>query len=59
MIISWNGINEPIETKKAFGFKYDKFILWFPKSQIEVNRDARIADIPDWLYDKKIDEVLK
>lgn len=54
MIISWNKDNEPIETKKAYGFKYNKAILWFPKSQIKIDRDARIANVPDWLYDKKV-----
>jgi len=63
MIISWEENNKPIQTEKAIGFKIKhnelEKIMWIPKSQIKNNLkpDSKMADIPDWLYDKKIDEL--
>lgn len=63
MIISWEDDNKPIQTEKAIGFKIKhndtEKIMWIPKSQIKNNfkPTSKMADIPDWLYDKKIDEL--
>lgn len=63
MIISWKEENKPIQTEKAFGFKIkhnnEEKIMWIPKSQIKNNlkSDSKMADIPDWIYDKKINEL--
>lgn len=63
MIISWEENDKPIRTDKAIGFKIKhnekEKIMWIPKSQIKNNLkpDSKMADIPDWLYDKKIDEL--
>lgn len=63
MIISWKENDKPKETEKAIGFKVkhneqEKF-MWIPKSQIKNNLkpDSKMADIPDWLYDKKFSEL--
>ena len=65
MIISWrkNPESKPIETEKALGFKIkhndEEKIMWIPKSQIRnnLNPGTMMADIPDWIYDRKIDEL--
>ena len=63
MIISWSENNKPIQTDKAIGFKIkhndSEKIMWIPKSQIKNNLKptSKMADIPDWLYDKKIEEL--
>lgn len=62
MTISWKQGEEPINTSKAYGFRIkhlDKVkVMWIPISQVDrFDISARIADIPDWLYDKKIDEL--
>jgi hypothetical protein len=62
MIISWKMSEEPIVTNKAYGFKMtheEKIkLMWIPISQIErIDKENRIAEVPDWLYDKKIDEL--
>lgn len=63
MIISWKESDKPIQTEKAIGFKVkhneQEKIMWIPKSQIKNNLkpDSKMADIPDWIYDIKIDEL--
>lgn len=62
MIISWNDSNKPIETVKAFGFKIkhndEEKIMWFPKSQVTIpNKNVNVAEVPDWLYDKRVEEM--
>lgn len=62
MILSWKSGEDPINTTKAYGFRVkhnDEIkVLWIPQSQVEMfDKDKRIAEIPDWLYDKKIDEL--
>ncbi len=63
MIIYWKENDKPIQTDKAFGFKIKhnekEKIMWIPKSQIKNNikPNSKMADIPDWLYDKKIEEL--
>lgn len=64
MIISWkNDLDKPIQTEKALGFKIKhngvEKVMWIPKSRLTNNfkPDSRMADIPDWLYDQKIDEL--
>jgi len=63
VIILVKDISEVIETPKALGIpikhKGQTKIMWLPKSLIENNRDwkrKKIIDVPDWIYDKKIDE---
>jgi hypothetical protein len=62
MIISWKNGEEPIKTAKAYGFKITHEsqlkIMWIPVSQVErIDKENKIAEVPDWLYDKKIDEL--
>lgn len=62
MIISWKSSEEPINTTKAYGFRIkhndEVKVMWIPQSQVEkFDKEKRIAEIPDWLYDKKIDEL--
>lgn len=63
VIISWKENDKPIQTDKAIGFKINhngaQKIMWIPKSQIKnkLKHESKMADIPDWLYDKKIDEL--
>lgn len=63
MIISWKDNDSPILTQKAIGVKIKhnnkEKIMWIPKSQIMENfkPESKMIDIPDWLYDKKIDEL--
>ena len=63
MMVCFKKIEDIRETDKAIGvrIKHDDRvkILWFPKSQIENKkgwRDQKMLDVPDWLYDKKIEE---
>lgn len=49
-------------TKKAVGFNLKEFqtFIWFPKSQLQWMGDIEKADtfiVPDWLWDKKVDEL--
>lgn len=63
MIISWTKDNEPIQTDKAIGFKIkhngQEKIMWIPRSQIKntIKEGSTMADVSNWLYDKKIDEL--
>lgn len=63
MIISWKENESPIFTQKAIGIKIKhnnkEKIMWIPKSQIteKFKPESKMIDIPDWLYDKKIDEL--
>ena len=62
MIISWTDKDKPIETAKAFGFKIKhndvENIMWFPKSQVTIpNANVNVAEVPDWLYDKRVEEL--
>lgn len=62
MIISWKKGEDPINTGKAYGFKVVKegqtILMWIPQTQVEsFDKEKRVAEIPDWLYDKKIDEI--
>ncbi len=58
-------LNDIIETPKAVLISITEtdtvFKLWLPKSQI-INKHWKkqgIIEIPMWLYDKKIDELMK
>lgn len=71
MIISWRKKPEltPIETPLALGFRIkhnnlgaglvEEKIMWVPKSLLknEFKPGVQMADIPDWFYDRKIDEL--
>lgn len=62
MILSWKQNEEPIFTKKSYGFRVihnsEVKLMWIPVSQVErFDKENRIAEIPDWLYDKKIDQL--
>ena len=62
MIISWKQSEQPIKTSKAYGFKMmhegKLKTMWIPMSYVErIDGENRIAEVPDWLYDKKIDEL--
>lgn len=63
MIIFWKENDKPIQTEKAIGFKIkhndSEEIMWIPRSQIKNNLKptSKMADIPDWLYYKKIEEL--
>lgn len=58
-----------IETQKAIGYRIknngEEKIMWLPKSMISLSHNyklfesgtSEILSIPDWLYDKKIDEL--
>lgn len=51
------------ETEKAVGITIrhndEEKLMWIPKSQIENPKWklAELVSVPDWLYDKKIDEL--
>jgi len=54
-------IEKPIVTEKAIGYKINaKDIFWFPKSVLTkpYNENDKELHIPDWIYDKKVDELL-
>jgi hypothetical protein len=62
VVISWRNGEEPIKSPKAYGFKITHEaqlkIMWIPISQVErIDKENKIAEVPDWLYDKKIDEL--
>jgi hypothetical protein len=62
MIISWKLGQKPIVTSKAIGFKIihnnQEKIMWIPKSLLtDYNETTRIADVPSWIYDKKVEEL--
>jgi hypothetical protein len=65
MIISWrrDPSKKPIETEKAYGFKIKhddtEKVMWIPKSLIKngIGPDVCMSDIPDWFYDKKVEEL--
>lgn len=54
--------DEIIETKGAIGYKVSKkgkMILWIPKGMITNTRwfVDKVIEIPDWFYDKKVNEL--
>ena len=66
MIISWNSDSDIVIREKAIGIKIkhngDIKIMWLPLSQISDDykrtyQEKRLLEIPDWLYDKKIEEL--
>jgi hypothetical protein len=62
MVISWKKDEEPIRTPKAYGFKIKHNtvtkIMWIPLNQVErIDKEKFLAEIPDWLYDKKVEEL--
>lgn len=62
MVITWKKGEDPINTTKAYGFRVvhesQIRVMWIPISQVEYfNKEERVAEIPDWLYDKRIDQL--
>jgi len=58
MKITWTKNNKPIVTLRAYGFYIEGKIMWIPKSQVTIpDENENMAEIPDWLYDKKIEEM--
>lgn len=52
---------KPIVTEKAIGYRVSpKDVLWCPKSLLlkPYKEDDIELHIPDWFYDKKIEEIL-
>lgn len=62
IIISWSKNNMPVVTDKAMGFKIPhngkNVIIWVPKSMMsDLDLDSMCVSIPEWLWDKKVNEV--
>jgi len=64
MFVMFKNIYEVIETNKALGVPIihdeKKMTMWIPKSLIDNKKGwkkQKMIDVPDWFYDKKIDEL--
>lgn len=62
MIISWKQNQNPINTKKSYGFPVEHEghirVMWIPQSQVEkFDKENRTAKIPDELYNKEFNEL--
>ena len=64
MMVDFKSIDDVDEREKAVGIKIkhngNEKTMWIPKSLIDNKRgwkEQRFIDVPDWFYDKKIDEL--
>ena len=59
MILKWKENEKPIVTEKAIGYKVNQEIMWIPKKMLmnPYKPSDNSIEIPDWLYDKKIEEL--
>lgn len=62
MIISWRKNEDPIDTRKSYGFRVEHEgqirVMWIFQSQVKrFDKENRTAEIPDELYTKEYNEL--